>query len=199
VCSHIAFPDRGHLFLQATRLALSEAAAGLSASRKADIHLRLEACRHGHWDELFDAFPGDQRLLCVSQSLRPAESGVMLWLSGEAVARELMLHLLGEDLQLNVLTEMEEEALTEIGNRLINRCLERHARLAPAIHGALPPRLWRGGSEEIRARFPAPVAGDRATCADLSIEFDSRSLSSAMIWCGEAWQVPGTQSEGGSA
>jgi len=187
VSSHIKVPDREHLFQQVTHLALSEAAALLSAPRSVEFRIRLQSCRHDDWDALLARAEDDAPLLCVSQTLRIPERGVMLWLCGENDAQRLLLHLLGEDLSLGVLTEMEEEALLEIGNRMINRCLEQHAQLAPKIDGARPPRLWRGAIRELQKLLPRPRISDPATRVELEFELGSSSLESSLLWSGEPW------------
>ena len=197
--SHITAPDREHLFQQVTHLALSEAAALLSASRSAELRIRLQSCRHDGWEALLSLEQGDAPLFCVSQTLRSPERGVMLWLCEENDARRLLLHLLGEDLSLGVMTEMEEEALVEIGNRLINRCLEHHAQLVPTIDGARPPRLWRGPMRELRTLLPQPRLHDEATRAELEFELGSSSLRGWLLWCGEPWRVAGPRPAGESA
>jgi len=199
VSSHITTPDREHLFQQVTHLALSEAAALLSASRSVELRIRLQSCRHDGWEALLSLERGDAPLFCVSQTLRSPETGVMLWLCEENDARRLLLHLLGEDLSLGVMTEMEEEALVEIGNRLINRCLEHHAQLVPAIDGARPPRLWRGPMGELRTLLPQPRLHDEATRAELEFELGSSSLCGWLLWCGEPWRVAGPRPAGESA
>jgi len=199
VSSHITAPDREHLFQQVTHLALSEAAALLSASRSAELRIRLQSCRHDGWEALLSLEQGDAPLFCVSQTLRSPERGVMLWLCEENDARRLLLHLLGEDLSLGVMTEMEEEALVEIGNRLINRCLEHHAQLVPTIDGARPPRLWRGPMRELRTLLPQPRLHDEATRAELEFELGSSSLRGWLLWCGEPWRLAGPRPAGESA
>lgn len=197
--SHITAPDREHLFQQVTHLALSEAAALLSASRSVELRIRLQSCRHDGWEALLSLQQGDAPLFCVSQTLRSPEMGVMLWLCEENDAQRLLLHLLGEDLPLGVMTEMEEEALVEVGNRLINRCLEHHAQLVPMIDGARPPRLWRGPMQELQSLLPQPRFRDEATRAELEFELGSSSLRGWLLWCGEPWRVAGPRPAGGTA
>ncbi len=187
--SPTATPDREHLFQQVTQLALSEAGALLSASVPGEAGFHLQGCRHGDWDSLFDTLPAEHDLLCVAQSLRPAERGTMLWFCTEGDARDLLHHLLGEEIRLEVLTEMEEEALTEIGNRIINRCLEHHGQLTTGIDGAAPPRLWRERPGALSTALPRPADSSLATLAELRIEHSGRGDRAWLLWCGAPWQA----------
>ncbi len=192
-------PDREHLFEQVTHLALTEAATLLSASRSVELRLRLQGCRHDARDALLSLPCDDAVMICVSQTLRSPEKGVMLWLCEENDAQRLLLYLLGEDFPLGMMTEMEEEALMEIGNQLINRCLEHHAQLAPLIDGARPPQLWRGPMQELQALLPRPRFDAEATRADLEFGLGAFSLRGWLLWSGEPWNGAGPQSVGESA
>ncbi len=184
--SQATTPDQEHLFQQVTHLALSEAGALLSAAGPCEIGFRLTGCRHDDRDALLAALPAEADFLCVSQTLRPPAHGSMLWLSTEEDAQRLLLHLLGDELQLEVLTEMEEEALTEIGNRIINRCLEHHAQLTPLITGAGAPQLWRDRPDKLRQILP-PQPGT-ATLAEIRLEQPGPPGRAWLLWCGEPWQ-----------
>jgi len=192
-------PDREHLFQQVTHLALSEAGALLSASCPGEIGFRLLGCRHDDWDRQFAALPEGTELLCVSQHLNPPGLGLMLWLCESAEAQRLLLHLLGEEIQLEVLTEMEEEALTEVGNRIINRCLEHHAQLSPLIDGAGPPRLWRDAVLQLKESLPRPQSSTATTLAELGIDRAGAAGRCWLLWSGEPWmRLQLGQAEAGS-
>jgi hypothetical protein len=180
-------PDREHLFQQVTHLALSEAGALLSASCPSEIGFRLLGCRHDDWDRQFAVLPAGAELLCVSQLLNPSGLGLMLWLCESAEAQRLLLHLLGEEIQLEVLTEMEEEALTEVGNRIINRCLVHHAQLSPLIDGAGPPRLWREAADRLRESLPRPRQHAATTLAELCFDHGGTEGRCWLLWSGEPW------------
>ncbi len=180
-------PDREQLFQQVTHLALSEAGALLSASCPSEIGFRLLSCSHADWDAQFAALPAESDLLCVSQTLRQPGLGVMLWLCESADARRLLLDLLGEEIELEVLTEMEEEALNEVGNRIINRCLAHHAQLSPLIDGSGPPRLWRDRPEALKNALPRPRQSGFATLAEIGIDRSGPPGRSWLLWSGEPW------------
>ena len=187
VSSQATTPDREHLFQQVTHLALSEAGALLSASCPAEIGFRLQGCSHAGWDEQFASLPAEADLLCVSQNLRQPGRGVMLWLCESGDAQQLLLQLLGEDIKLEVLTEMEEEALTEVGNRIINRCLAHHAQMTPLIDGAGPPQLWRESAAGLKALVPRPEKTASTTLAEIRIDHSASPCRCWLLWSGEPW------------
>ncbi len=187
--SQVIASEKEHLFHQVTQLALAEAAVLLCSDTPAKIGFALHSCCHGKRSDLLARLPADEEMLCISQTLRPQGQGTIAWLCPRTDARCLLGHLLAEELRLEALTEMEEEALAEIGNRIINRCLEHHSRLIPGFAGAGPPRLWRDSSAQLDHQIPGPGDSGAASLVEIIIRYPDREGRAWLLWCGQPWQM----------
>jgi chemotaxis protein CheC len=92
-----------------------------------------------------------QRICGVSQHYDGAFSTEAILMFPEDKSLEIVLLMVGEAMPLQELTEMEQEAMSEIGNIILNSCVGTLANIfQQELHGSLP-QYHVGTSEEILA------------------------------------------------
>jgi chemotaxis protein CheC len=102
----------------------------------------------------------DSRLVAVHQVFEGEITGRAMLIFPETRSLELVRAVTGGDLPLEDIIELEQEALAETGNIILNGCL---ATIANLLHRSLRmslPEILRGGSAELFDIAPAPDAGD---------------------------------------
>lgn len=94
---------------------------------------------------------GGERICGVSQHYDGAFATEAILMFPEDKSLEIVRLMVGEAIPLQELTEMEQEAMSEIGNIILNSCVGTLANLfGSELHGSLP--LYHvGTSEEILA------------------------------------------------
>ena len=98
-------------------------------------------------------------LVAVHQVFEGDITGRALLIFPEEQSLELVRSVIGSELSLEELIEMEQEALAETGNVILNSCL---ATIANSLAGSLKislPEVLRGDSSRFFALEPPPQAG----------------------------------------
>ena len=89
-----------------------------------------------------------KRLVAVRQDFEGDITGRALLIFPDAKSMELVRALVGGDLSLEEIMELEQEALAETGNVLLNSCLGTIANaLERPLHISLPEVVHGGGAE----------------------------------------------------
>ncbi|HTH17449.1 MAG TPA: chemotaxis protein CheX [Magnetospirillum sp.] len=101
----------------------------------------------------------DETQGCDSVAVRQHFEGVfygdILLIFPEKRSLDLVRHMLGEDVPLEQLTELEQEALLEVGNIILNACLGSLAnQLALPVEGSLPTYVRGRGSRILELGQP---------------------------------------------
>ena len=102
----------------------------------------------------------DSRLVAVHQMFEGDITGRAMLIFPETRSLELVRAVTGGDLPLEDIIELEQEALAETGNIILNGCL---ATIANLLHRSLRmslPEILRGGGTELFNIDPPPDAGD---------------------------------------
>lgn len=100
------------------------------------------------------------RLVAVHQVFEGDITGRALLIFPERNNLELVRAVTGGDLPLDDIIELEQEALAETGNIILNGCL---ATIANMLHRSLKislPEILRGEGAELFELEPPPTAGD---------------------------------------
>ncbi|HZO23049.1 MAG TPA: chemotaxis protein CheX [Steroidobacteraceae bacterium] len=101
-----------------------------------------------------------RRLVAVHQDFEGAISGRAFLIFPEARSMELVRAVVGGDLSLEEITELEQEALAETGNILLNGCLGTIANnLERSLRISLP-EVVHGEGTEFFSLGRIPTAGD---------------------------------------
>ncbi len=117
-------------------------------SRADAAHLLEEAHRKSHAGAP-DPGAGSERICGVSQHYEGAFQTEAILMFPEDKSLEIVRLMVGEAIPLAELTEMEQEAMSEIGNIILNSCVGTLANIfQQELHGSLPV-YHVGSSDEI--------------------------------------------------
>jgi len=132
---------------EAFNLSLGEATAAFSAIVREEIELSVPVVEFVSRDELACRLQSGQaggvedRLCRISQHFHTGDGFATdaLLLFPEQGSLEIVRRMLGEDTSVEQITELEQDALAEIGNIIINSCMSSLADLfGSEITGSLP-------------------------------------------------------------
>lgn len=102
----------------------------------------------------------DNRLVAVHQMFEGDITGRAMLIFPETRSLELVRAVTGGDLPLEDIIELEQEALAETGNIILNGCLATIANLLQRSLRMSLPEILRGGGADLFDVAPPPDAGD---------------------------------------
>ncbi len=143
-------------------LGISQAAGSLAQMVKEEVLLSVPKVALLNREEAIKVL-GDQEassLVAVHQSFDGDIAGRALLIFPEAKSLELVRAVVGGDLSFEEIVEMEQEALAETGNIILNSCLGTIAnQLERSLRISLP-EILHGKSKDLFHLAPAPPPGD---------------------------------------
>jgi chemotaxis protein CheC len=116
-------------------------------------------------------------LVAVHQAFEGDIAGRALLIFPETKSLELVRAITGGDLPLEDIIELEQEALAETGNILLNSCL---ATIANMLHRSLKmslPEVLRGNAATFFSLAPAPQVGDVVMFLFINFAVRERDIS----------------------
>lgn len=139
-------------------IAIGQAAASLSRMVGDHITLSvpvLDFLAPAAAAERVDGATGGAESVAVRQHFSSSFSGDLLLIFPEARSLDLVRSMLGDTMPLESLTELEQEALLEIGNVILNACLGSLAnQLGLTIESSLPSYVRGRGAQILAAKSP---------------------------------------------
>ena len=131
-------------------VAIGQAAAGLSQLVEDEVHLsvpRIDFMTPAEAAGRLDSETNGMDAVAVRQHFTGPFSGDILLFFPERRSLDLVRHMLGDEVPLNQLTELEQEALLEVGNVILNSCLGSLVnQLGLTVESSLPAYLRGRGS-----------------------------------------------------
>ncbi|SDB73085.1 chemotaxis protein CheX [Belnapia rosea] len=100
------------------------------------------------------------KLVAVHQIFEGAIAGRVLLIFPDTQSLELVRAVSGDELPLDDIIELEQEALAETGNIILNGCLATIANLLQRSLKMSLPEILRGDGSEFFNLMPLPEAGD---------------------------------------
>ncbi|WP_035051520.1 chemotaxis protein CheC [Andreprevotia chitinilytica] len=106
-------------------ISVGQAASVMSKMVNEEVTLSVPAVRFMNGTEAADIFDniGNQRVSSVCQRFSGTFSGEALLIFPEDSSLEIVRLMIGKTIPLAQLTELEQDALTEVGNIILNACL----------------------------------------------------------------------------
>jgi chemotaxis protein CheC len=102
----------------------------------------------------------EHKLIAVHQIFEGDVTGRALLIFPEARSLELVRAVVGGDLSLEDIIELEQEALAETGNIILNGCLSTIANMLERSLKMSLPEILRGDGPEFFDLPPPPAGGD---------------------------------------
>lgn len=143
-------------------LGVSKAAVGLREMVREEVILSVPKVSILSRDLAIAAL-GDgnpRRLVAVHQDFEGEINGRALLIFPETKSMELVRAVVGGDLPLEELMELEQEALAETGNVILNSCLGTIANSLERSLRISLPEVVHGDGAEFFSLSPAPEVGD---------------------------------------
>jgi chemotaxis protein CheC len=160
-------------------LGVSRAATNLREMVGAQVHLSVptvELVTRGRAIAIL-AERESTNLVAVHQVFEGDIGGRALLIFPETKSLELVRAITGGDLPLEDIIELEQEALAETGNVLLNSCL---ATIANMLHRSLKmslPEVLRGNAATFFSLEPPPEAGDIVMFLYITFAVRERDIS----------------------
>lgn len=134
---------------------------------------------------LFDE--SEPQLVAISQRLEGIVNGHALFLLKDDLSMLLIRELLKENARLRELTEMEEEALCEIGNIIINSCLSNYMEMFKGRVQSHLPRLSRAHYSHLLQGYSDEIIDSGLFYLGLRIVTPSQAIDACLLWTSHAW------------
>jgi chemotaxis protein CheC len=116
-------------------------------------------------------------LVAVHQIFEGEITGRALLIFPETKSLELVRAITGGDLPLEDIIELEQEALAETGNILLNSCLATIANMLQRSLKMSLPEVLRGNAATFFGLAPPPEAGDVVMFLYINFEVRKRDIS----------------------
>ena len=135
-------------------VAVSRSAAALSRMVGKPVAMSVPDVRALSRAEALDAISRnrDTSLIAVGEQFSGPFSGRALLVFPEARSLHLVQAIVGEQMSLEEIADLEEDAMTEVGNVILNSCLASIANMLGCRIEATLPHCFQGGVEQIFRR-----------------------------------------------
>jgi chemotaxis protein CheC len=143
-------------------IGVSRAAVSLREMVGEQVHLSVPNVRLVSRSDAIEILSNkeNRKLVAVHQVFEGDVTGRALLIFPEAKSLELVRAVTGGDLPLEDIIELEQEALAETGNIILNGCLATMANMLQRSLKMSLPEILRGESAEFFNLAPPPHAGD---------------------------------------
>jgi len=160
-------------------IGVSRAASSLREMVRAQVHLSVPSVQLVDRLRAIEILAQREiiNLVAVHQVFEGDITGRALLIFPETKSLELVRAITGGDLPLEDIIELEQEALAETGNILLNSCL---ATIANMLHRSLKmslPEVLRGTAETFFNLAPPPHAGDVVMFLYINFAVRERDIS----------------------
>ncbi len=174
---HLTEDERDAL-TELANMGVGRAAANLSKMVAEPVRLSVPRTEIVSWDDAYRVIADrdGSGLVAVDQQFQGSFSGRALLIFPEANSLELVRAVVGGDLSLEELVDMEREALAEIGNVILNGCL---ATLANVLRQGLSmslPVVLKGDSLRILGQPDDPAGKQQVLFLYIDFAVERRSI-----------------------
>mgnify|MGYP002639963146 CR=1 FL=1 len=181
--SNISDQQEAKILFQMTELALSESANLISSLGQIPVRFNIDSIglhNKTGLDSLFN--PDESDMLAVCHSVEGAHPGNIVFLLEEKQGHNLTKKILNDGHQLTDMSEMEEEALTEIGNIIVNNFLSHYVQVLHKTINTLIPTLKRGHYVQLVDELSSDSEHNDFYLVKFSVEISSNNVNAYIIW-----------------
>jgi chemotaxis protein CheC len=158
-------------------IGVSRAATNLRGMIGEQVHLSVPSVELIHRAKAVEILSkGDGNLVAVHQVFEGEISGRALLIFPDTKSLELVRAVTSGDLPLEDIIELEQEALAETGNILLNSCLSTMANMLQRTFKISLPEILRGDSNLLFNIPPPPEAGDVVMFVYINFAVRSRDI-----------------------
>jgi chemotaxis protein CheC len=164
-------------------LGVSRAAANLRDMVNEQVHLSVPSIKvvnRAAAVALIDQRQ-ESKLVAVHQVFEGDITGRVLLIFPEAKSLELVRAVIGGDLRLEEIIELEQEALAETGNIILNGCMATIANLLERSLKMSLPEILHGDGPEFFDLAPPPEAGDVVVFLYIDFSIRQRNISGYIV------------------
>lgn len=133
-----------------TNIGVGRAAASLSELVRSEIELNVPQCRILPKDEAFGLLSTKMKreVVAIREAFEGAFQGDGLLIFPKESSLELVRSLVPDHVPLESLTELEQDALIEVGNIILNACIGTYGNLMKQHMKTELPVLFRGSNKQ---------------------------------------------------
>jgi chemotaxis protein CheC len=160
-------------------IGVSRAAKNLSRMVKEQVHLSIPRTEIMSRDRAVEWLSRRENssLVAVGQDFRGSFSGQALLIFPEKTSLELVRSILDDTLSLEEIVDLEQEALAEIGNVVLNGCLVVMANMLKQGLNMSLPRVMRGSSQVVLLGADENDPGEMVLFLTIDFAVRARSIN----------------------
>lgn len=160
-------------------IGVSRAAKNLSRMVKDQVHLSVPRTEIMTRDRAVEWLSRRENssLVAVGQDFRGSFSGQALLIFPQKTSLELVRSILDDTLSLEEIVDLEQEALAEIGNVVLNGCLVVMANMLKESLNMSLPRVMRGSSQVVLLGADEEDPGEMVLFLTIDFAVRSRSIN----------------------
>lgn len=160
-------------------IGVSRAAKNLSRMVKDQVHLSVPRTEIMTRDRAVEWLSRRENssLVAVGQDFRGSFSGQALLIFPEKTSLELVRSILDDTLSLEEIVDLEQEALAEIGNVVLNGCLVVMANMLKESLNMSLPRVMRGSSQVVLLGADEEDPGEMVLFLTIDFAVRARSIN----------------------
>jgi chemotaxis protein CheC len=164
-------------------IGVSKAALSLREMVNEQVILSVPELRLLSRSEAIGVLSGQEggRLVAVHQVFEGDINGRVLLIFPETKSLELVRAVTGGELPLEDIIELEQEALAETGNIILNGCLSTIANQLQRTLKMSLPEILRGAGPEFFALDPPPEAGDVVMFLYINFAMKKRDIQGYIV------------------
>ncbi|WP_158045317.1 chemotaxis protein CheX [Skermanella pratensis] len=160
-------------------IGVSRAAKNLGRMVKDQVHLSVPRTEIMSRDQAVGWLSNRENssLIAVGQNFRGSFSGQALLIFPEAKSLELVRTILDDGLSLEEIVDLEQEALAEVGNVVLNGCLVVMANMLKQALDMSLPRVMRGSSQVVLLGADADDPGEMVMFLTIDFAVRARNIN----------------------
>jgi chemotaxis protein CheC len=160
-------------------IGVSRAAKNLSRMVKDQVHLSVPRTEIMTRDRAVEWLSRRENssLVAVGQDFQGSFSGQALLIFPEKTSLELVRSILDDTLPLEEIVDLEQEALAEIGNVVLNGCLVVMANMLKESLNMSLPRVMRGSSQVVLLGADEEDPGEMVLFLTIDFAVRARSIN----------------------
>ena len=183
-------PPSSKALYEMTQLALAESANMIARQSKSDIQFTVNSISVETQQTIDQMFEQEQaEMLAIRHKVNGDRPGVIVFMLSEPVAQQLLQQLLKGGSLLNELTELDEEALSEVGNIIVNNCLNHYVQIFhESVSTSLPELIHRQHGQLLFDLYDE-TDETSAYVVKIDIGFDHQITNAYILWLGHLCQL----------